>query len=140
MNLDTFLLSQEGKRYVAYLDQFGKGTIGIGHTGPEVVTGLVWNDDQINFAYQLDKAKAWQGCADNLQPWFLQLNEPRQTALISMAFQMGVHGLLEFTQTLANIRDEHYANAAECMRQSAWAKQTPKRAQLEASMIETGNW
>lgn len=143
MNLDSFLLLQEGRRLTAYPDPVSGGapyTIGIGHTGPEVKPGLVWNDDQVDFAYQLDKGHAWQGCADSFQPWFTQLSEPRQTVLISMCFQMGIHGLLGFPLMLGNIRDEHYANAAECMRQSKWARQTPGRVRVEASMMEMGNW
>lgn len=153
MDIDTFLRNQEGYKLQAYPDPVSGGapwTIGIGHTGPEVHPGLIWNDDQVMFAYQLDKAHAWQGCVDNMQPWFLQLNDPRQAVLWSMCFQMGIgrvgtparrpEGLLAFQNTLANVRDEHYANAAEGMRQSAWAKQTPSRVMLEASMMETGNW
>jgi hypothetical protein len=102
------------------------------------------------FAYQLDKGHAWQGCVDNMQPWFTQLNDPRQAVLWSMCFQMGIgrvatpprrpEGLLAFQRMLGNVRDQHYANAAECMRQSAWAQQTPARVRIEASMMETGNW
>jgi hypothetical protein len=38
------------------------------------------------------------------------------------------------------MRDEHWANAAEGMRQSKWGKQTPKRVNRLAHQIEVGEW
>ena len=50
----------EGREHVAYWDRWAKiWTIGIGHTGPEVVKGLVWTDQQIdeNFAFDILEAE-----------------------------------------------------------------------------------
>ena len=142
MTFDDMIDRDEGVSHVAYPDPLTRGdpwTIGKGHTGPEVHEGLVWNDDQIEDAYQLDKAAAWQGCVDHF-PWFDQLNDARQAVLWSMAYQMGVGRLLGFANTLDAIRDEHYATAAENMRQSVWAHQTPKRAIRLAYQMESGAW
>lgn len=143
MDIDSLLVGDEGKRYVAYADPLTGAepwTIGIGHTGPEVHPGLVWNDDQVDYAYQLDKGAAYTDCLDNFQPWFTQLTEPRQAVLWSMRFQLGLGRMLQFRPTLDNIRDGHYANAAEHMRQSLWGRQTSKRVNRLASILETGNW
>jgi len=45
---------EEEKRNVAYLDPVGIWTIGYGHTGPEVVEGLVWTDEQCDEALKRD--------------------------------------------------------------------------------------
>ena len=152
MHLDAILARDEDDRYaqekaanrfVAYGDPLTKAepyTIGRGHTGPEVHAGLVWTADQEECAYQLDKAAAWQGCYNNFEPWFSNLNGPRQVVLVCMIFQMGPGRTLGFTNTLASVRDAHYANAAEGMRQSAWGHQTPARVRRLATMMETGNW
>jgi lysozyme len=68
------------------------------------------------------------------------MNEARQAVVYAMAFQMGLKGLLGFRSTLDSMRDERYANAAEGMRQSKWAKQTPERANRMAYQMETGEW
>ncbi len=51
----------EGREYKAYKDPLSKDghpiTIGIGHTGPEVHLGLVWNDKQIDDAFAADIEK-----------------------------------------------------------------------------------
>lgn len=142
MNLRDQLIHFEGKRNEAYPDPLTRGdpwTIGIGHTGPEVHEGLIWTDDQVDEALDADIKDAVLD-AHETWPWFDSLNEPRQAVLLGMIFQMGIARTLKFVHTLADVRDERFANAAEGIRQSVWAKQTPKRAILLASQLETGNW
>lgn len=143
MNAAQQIKGFEGVRNAAYPDPLTHGdpwTIGVGHTGPEVHQGLVWTDEQIDAALLADVAKAQAWCAEHLAPWFDGLNEPRQAVLIGMCFQMGGAGLSKFVQTLAAVRDGRFADAAERMRQSAWAHQTPRRANILAHQMETGEW
>lgn len=143
MNLQQMLEREEGRKKVAYPDPLTHGapwTIGIGHTGPEVHAGLVWDDNQIDFAYQLDAGEATQGCLDHLQPWFTDMNDARQAVLIGMAFQMGTGGLLEFVHTIAAVRDGRYADAAQGICCSKWGTQTPGRARRMADQLSSGNW
>ena len=55
-----------------------------------------------------------------------------------MAYQMGVKGLLSFTNTLKYIENEHYIEAASNMLKSKWATQTPNRARRHALVMSTG--
>lgn len=139
--LDAILLADEGDKLTAYPDPLTKGapwTIGIGHTGPEVHPGLVWTQQQVDFAHQLDKATAWQGCYDHFEPWFRALTEARQIVLVCMVYQMGIGRVLEFAHTLAAVRTGDYAAAAAGMKDSAWGRQTPLRVDRLAAMMETG--
>jgi lysozyme len=143
MNVCKQIKGFEGVRKAAYPDPLTGGhpwTIGCGHTGPEVSPGCVWDDAEIEVALQADVEKARKWCAEHLAPWFDGLNEPRQAVLIGMAFQMGGAGLAKFVQTLGAVRDARWYLAAECMRQSTWAKQTPRRANMLAHQMETGEW
>lgn len=142
MNLRQQLEAFEGRRKEAYPDPLTHGepfTIGVGHCGPEVHPGLVWTDEQIDAALDADITEKMSQCRSHFD-WFDRLNEPRQAVVLNMAFQMGMERLLGFHDTLAAIRDERYAHAAECMRQSLWARQTPKRAVRLAHQLETGAW
>lgn len=139
MNLRSMLERDEGRRNVAYLDTRGNVTIGVGHTGPEVHKGLVWTEAQIDAALDADIIKATSGCRGAF-PWFDKLNDARQAVLAAMAFQMGAAGLLKFHDTLHAIESQRFAHAAECMRQSNWAHQTPKRAIRMAYQMESGAW
>lgn len=141
MTLQSMLERDEGREHTAYPDPLTHGdpwTIGIGHTGPEVHQGLVWTDQQIDDAFAADVTNATTDCIVSFHPWFENLDEPRRAVLIAMAFQMGIHRLLGFVNMLAAVRDGHYATAAEHMRQSVWAHQTPKRATRMAYQMEAG--
>lgn len=130
---------EEGCRSDAYLDTRGIWTIGIGHTGPEVHEGLTWSDAQISEQFAKDYQKAHDGIKAEL-PWFDQLDPVRQAYVISMAFQMGVAGILQFRHTLAALRDQHWADAAGGVRDSLWHRQTFLRAERCARAFETGEW
>lgn len=139
MNAEGLIQFEEGRRSVGYLDTRGVPTIGIGHTGKEVFVGLTWTDQQIDAAFMRDYDTATQGLLPAL-PWFPQLDEVRRAVLISMAFQMGVHGVLGFQHTLAAIRDQRWNDAAGGIRASTWYTQTQARAERAARAIETGEW
>lgn len=138
--IDSLIRNEEGTEHVAYPDPLTKAepwTIGRGHTGPEVHEGLVWDDAQIQAAQDADVAHATAECRARF-PWFDDLNEVRQAVLIAMAFQMGMPRLLGFVHFLGAMRDGRWNAAAGEMLDSAWAKQTPKRAARAARAVETG--
>lgn len=141
MNVAQQIERFEGRRTQAYPDPLTKGepwTIGVGHTGPDVQQWTEWTDAEVDAALADDLAKARSAC--ETLPWFASLNEPRQAVLIGMAFQLGVAGMLAFTRTLAAIRDERFRDAAEHMRVSKWAQQTPRRVAVLAHQMATGEW
>lgn len=136
---ESLIANEEGRRSVGYLDTLGIPTIGIGHTGKEVYVGLVWTDQQIDAAFMRDFDTAAHGLLPAL-PWLPTLDEVRKAYLISMAFQMGVHGVLAFQHTLGALRDQRWNDAAGGVRDSTWHKQTFGRAERCARAFETGAW
>jgi len=142
MNLRSQLIEFEGWERKAYSDSLTKSapwTIGVGHTGSDVLPSSVWSDQQISDTLDNDIEDAANDCRRNF-PWFDKLNEPRQAVLIGMCFQMGINRLLGFKQAIEAIRDERWHVAGECLRQSIWAHQTPKRAIRMSFQLETGEW
>jgi lysozyme len=71
-------------------------------------------------------------------PVFSKLNDARQGVLVEMVFQLGLNGVLGFKNTLAAMERGDFAAAAEGIRNSHLAQQTPARAQRYAQIIETG--
>lgn len=61
-------------------------------------------------------------------PWLKDQPAEVFNILANMAFQMGLNGLLGFTNTLTCIKYKMYPEAAKRMKMSRWAKQTPNRA------------
>jgi len=143
MNLRQQLIDFEGYEHDAYPDPIsadGKPfTIGVGHTGPEVHDGLRWTDAQIDVALDADMAEAIEAAARTF-PWFHTLNEPRQAVLVGMIFQMGLAGTLKFVNTLEDMSEGRWLDAANGIRSSKWAKQTKMRARLLAAQLESGSW
>jgi len=81
------LLLREGKRNKAYKDTKGIWTIGVGHTGPEVVAMLQWTDAQVISALQLDIVKCEDAINQNVR---VGLTQNQFDALCSFIFNVGV--------------------------------------------------
>lgn len=141
MNAQDLIQREEGRRTMAYLDSLGLWTNGIGHkyTDNKSHLGEVWTDAQVDQTFEADYATALRGIASAC-PFVATLDEVRQAVVVSMAFQMGVRGVLLFQHTLQALRDERWNDAAGGIRASKWYSQTHARAERAARAIETGEW
>lgn len=134
--LTADLRRDEGVVPHAYQDSLGFWTIGVGRLIDKRKGGKL-APDEIDYLLKNDIVSHARELEDRL-PWLATLDEVRQRALVNMAFQLGVTGLLSFTNTLALIKDGKYAEAAANALKSQWAQQTPERARRVAKIIETG--
>jgi len=139
MKLIDYVKFNEGCRLASYRDQFGKWTIGYGHTGPEVVEGMSCTQAQADEWLPLDLAKAEAGARQVVgrEAWLI-LNPIRRIIITDMVFQMGPRGVGKFIRTLGFVRKGDWHAAAAAMLQSLWAKQTPNRAARNVAMMLTG--
>ncbi len=139
MNARTLIQKHEGCTLVAKADAKGKWEIGWGHDG--AVEGQTCSQQEADDWIDEDQETATQGaiaCAGK-ETWSV-LNEPRQAALIDMAYELGTRGLSEFTNTLALLRQSDYEATASEMLRSDWAREVPLRAQEDAEIMRTGEW
>lgn len=90
-----------------------------------------------DFLFNEDVDEAIAGL-DRWLPWWKKLDEVRQRVLVDMVFNMGIHGVLGFPQTLESIEFGSYAKAADQMLESKWAKQVGNRATVLAQMMRSG--
>jgi lysozyme len=127
------LIQHEGKRNKPYRDTVGKLTIGVGRNLDDV--GL--RDDEIDLMLENDITAVWNALL-RARPGIEQLDEVRQRVLADMAFNLGVHGLLAFTEMLRACQAGEYDRAAAEMLDSVWARQVPARAARLAKMMKTG--
>lgn len=130
------LTKEEGFVSHAYRDHMGYLTIGIGRMVDKRRGGGITRDEA-EFLLANDLRKYTSQVYEKL-PWVKNLDLVRQAVLIAMAFQMGVQGLLSFKNTLRYVESEQWNRAAANMRVSAWARQTPERAQRLAYAMESG--
>ena len=80
------IIEREGNKTHAYLDSVGVWTIGVGHTGPEVHSGLVWTDAQVMDALRKDIQRFEKAVNDAVT---IELDQYQFDALVSFAFNVG---------------------------------------------------
>lgn len=71
---------------------------------------------------------------------FISLSKPRQDALVNMGFNLGVAGLLKFSNMIEALNHADYERAAKEMLNSKWAKQVGKRADELARQMKDGTY
>lgn len=132
--LIEMLKRHEGLRLKPYRCTAGKLTIGYGRNLEDrgiskVEAELMLINDISDFAAKLK----------TVLPWMEQLDARRALVLVNMGFNLGIEGLLKFTNTLQLIKNGNYDAAAKAMLDSKWAKQVGSRARELAHIIKTGN-
>lgn len=142
-----FIAAEEGFRDIPYHCSEGFPTVGYGQRIGKK------NQPLTNFKFTLPEpaAREWlkHGIIHRLNELdgypslasvFMAQNSARQTALLSMSYQLGLKGLSLFKRMLASMSIGDYAGAASHALDSRWAKQTPKRAKRHAQILQTGQF
>jgi len=123
----------EGYRQHPYKDTAGKLTIGIGLNLTDV--GLT-HDESLSILRS--RVSGLNSRLKDAFPWYDDLSEPRQRALVNMAFNLGVNGLMGFRDMIEALEDEDYESAAAEALASKWAGQVGIRAVRIATLIKEG--
>lgn len=132
--LMRMLIRDEGWRNRMYTCTAGKLTIGVGFN----LEANAMCDAAIGAQMRHDIAKAQTQAAGVIGEVWAEMDEVRRDVITSMVFQMGAGGFAKFTDTIGLIRQKKWAEAADAMLQSKWAKQTKKRAERLSQMMRTG--
>ena len=120
---------REGLRLVVYDDHLGNPTIGVGRLlsrGISETTAMQMLEEDIDIV--LTELK------QNL-PWFNEMPEGVQEALVDLGFNLGVPRLLQFQLTLGFLQAHKFVDAAEELLRSRYATQVPNRANEIAELI-----
>lgn len=131
------LEDEEGRIGHAYQDHLGFWTIGVGRLIDKRKGGKL-SDEEIDHLLANDICVKMNAIKD-WPAWQAVKDDPvRATALLSLAFQLGVQGLAEFKNSLRLIAEKQWVAASANLKQSLWARQTPTRAARVTKMIATG--
>jgi len=98
----------EGLQLTAYQDQTGKWTIGYGHTGPDVVSGMTITEEQAEALLQSDVAGAVTHVNNAVTA---EINQNHFDALVDFAFNLGCATLTNST-LLRVLNQGDFASAA----------------------------
>ena len=93
----------------------------------------------------ISKKSAWEILKDDAEdarndclhafPWFLELSENRQKAMIDLMFNMGMTRLLGFKKFLLAMSLGNYDTAADELVDSKWYEQVKRRGPKIVSLI-----
>ncbi len=144
------ILLHEGLRLHPYFCSKGKKTIGVGHcldTNP-----LTPEEEKVlgDWQHGISRCAAMYLLRNDIKRVYLSLKKQvsvfkdldaeRQYALIDMAFNLGVGGVLKFKKMLKALRKKDYETAAlECLN-SQYAKEVGRRAVRIANTLKTGEF
>ena len=131
------LIDEEGLKLTSYKCTSGRVTIGIGHncaakpTIPligkhihKVGQRITKEDADILFQHDLDEVTRQ---LDKYLPWWKDCPDFVQYVLISLVFNMGIYGVLEFRITLGYMHKHDWKNAAYHLKSSKWYNQVGRR-------------
>lgn len=130
------IIREEGFRPYAYPDSLGYMTIGYGRCvdrrkGPGLTRSeadfLLENNVRAALIFLRQEVAFFDSLPDGVA-----------RALVNMAYQIGVAGVLKFKKMLAALEKKDWKEAAAQALDSEWAKQTPERARRMAEMIGAG--
>jgi len=127
------LMKEESCRLHPYEDTEHVLTIGWGRN----LTDNGISQSEADMMFENDLKGIVAACETNV-PGFADLDETRKLVLADMAYNLGLHGLLEFKKMLAAVKAKNWPQAAAEMRNSKWAKQIPHRAGPLAEIMEKG--
>ncbi len=130
--LKHLLVEHEGYKNFPYTDTVGKLTIGVGYNLTDRGLPDSWVNSQLN-----DDIAYFNNFLHETYPWFKNLTEARQIALIDMCF-MGVQKFKTFKRMLAALEAGNYNLASFEMLSSKWANQVKDRADMLAHIMLTG--
>jgi len=129
------LKRHEGVKDTLYKCTADKWTIGVGRNLEDV--GL--SEDEIDYLLQNDIERT-KNLIERYMPWYNDLDEVRQEALINFVFNVGIGTAMKFKNAMAALEAHDYDTAAIEMMDSNWAKQVGNRAIEVTKMIRTGEY
>lgn len=96
----------EGCRLVAYKDAAGYWTAGYGHRGDDVTPASIWSQEKADLTLDRDIARFTAGVKSILGE-AVDLTDSQFSALVLLAFNIGLHALAEST-LLRVVQAGHY--------------------------------
>lgn len=134
MTLREQLARDEGLRLKVYQDQVGVPTIGYGRNLRD--KGISLSEAEAMLGHDIEDVI---GEVRRDLPWVhLELDAVRAEAVVNMAFNLGIGGLLRFQRFLTMLHAKDFKAASVEMLLSKWAGQVTVRARRLAQQILLG--
>jgi lysozyme len=130
--LRSQLERHEGLRLHPYHDTVGKLTVGYGRNLDDV--GITRDEADFMLDNDIEQVELQMETVDE----YVGLDQVRQTVVANMAYNLGFHGLMQFSRMWKAIGRRDYDSAAREMLDSRWSKQVGNRAVELARIMRIG--
>ena len=130
--LRSQLERHEGLRLHPYHDTVGKLTVGYGRNLDDV--GITRDEADFMLDNDIEQVELQLETVDE----YVGLDQVRQTVVANMAYNLGFHGLMQFSRMWKAIGRRDYDSAAREMLDSRWSKQVGNRAVELARIMRIG--
>ena len=139
MSIIKLLRYEEGFRAEPYKCTAGKWTNGYGNTHGVTESTPPITKDQAEKMLK-DEVAICVRDISNALPWSSNLDMVRRDVLVSMRYQLGMNGLLSFSNFLREMRDGDWLEAARELQNSKFYRQTTNRVKRLIFMIVYGKY
>lgn len=127
----ALLKVDEGYRQFVYIDTRGYETIGYGFNLKE---GLSQQECALILELRVQVLDAQLGQI----PWYSNLDQIRAAAILDLAYNLGVAGLLQFHNMIQALQAKSWKQASSELLSSQYATQVPNRCYRLAQILLTG--
>ncbi len=134
MDVYSLVEGHEGFRGIPYLDIVGNTSIGYGHN--LTADGLTRFEARVILQRDIGEITK----ALNKLSWYTRLTTIRQSVIIDVAFNVGLHGLFEFKDMITALRAEDWTTAASQLLASRAADELPQRYKEDARILLSNSY
>jgi lysozyme len=139
MSIIPLLKYEEGFSSKPYKCTAGVWSNGYGNTHGVTAKTKPVTLEEAERALMLEAGKCVSDVSKAL-PWSSTLDICRRDVLVSMRYQLGLNGLLDFPMFLKAMRDGKWEEAARQLRNSLFYRQTTNRVERLIAMVLTGEY
>lgn len=138
---EDLIKTHEGCVLTAIPDTGNTWEIGWGRNNPSIHEGMTCTQNEADtwLIWDMAVAKSRAVAALGADYWD-RVNNPRQAMLIDLAYEIGGTGIAGFHKMLSAIRIGDWPTAYSEAMNSDWAKQVPRRAEMDGIILLTGQW
>lgn len=139
-DLESLLRADEGEVLHGYYDSRGFLSLGVGRLIDVRKGGGISKAESSLLLSNDIVSKAQQPCRANFK-WFPLIDPVRQAVIESLAFNLGIEGLLHFPHFLMHVAAGRFPEAAqELLNSHPWIDQVGERGFRLAKQMQTGAW
>ena len=131
--LQAEMVNDEGLKTKPYRDTVGKLTIGIGRNLDD--RGITKEEAYFLLSTDIEIAES---DLDKNTPWWRDLSDARQRAILNMCMNLGWPRLSGFAGMRSALKTGDYERAATESEHSLWASQVGSRAQRIGKLLKDG--